>query len=106
MNPGHLAQLANVTVKVLGKSVTDPGLQELAMIAFLPFFLGILARVMASREVDKAKLDAEQPAPSWLGRLRPTPRRSMTALGRWIDNAGWVMIAIGAGLLLYVYART
>jgi hypothetical protein len=101
MNP----LLANTTVQVLGKNVTDPVLQQVSVLAIIPIFIGMIALVMTSRMVDEERIRAEPSIAKLFGRGLP-PRRILTDTGRKVQMAAFFALGIGGVLLLFLIIKT
>jgi hypothetical protein len=98
-------QLAETTVTVLGRNVTDPALQLVAQIVFVPLFIGIGALVISQRMVDEERLRAEPRVSKYVGG-RFVPSRVLTDLGRKVRTGAYVALGIAGVLLLLLILKT
>ncbi len=99
------SSIADTTVRVLGKQVTDPTLQLISFLAILPIFLGMFALVMTSRMIDEDRIRAEPSVAKLFGRGLP-PRRVLTDAGRKVQTAAFISLVVGGMLLLVVFIKT
>jgi hypothetical protein len=99
------ALLADTTMTVLGKSVTDPLLKMVGGIAVVPIFLGSAALVFSQRMVDEDRLRAEPRVSKFVGG-GIVPSRILTDSGRKVRKAAYTSLGIGGVMLLFIVLKT
>jgi len=95
--------LADVGVQVFGKQISDPDLQLVGLAAFAPFFLGVMAIVLASRMI--AADSKARPTTSEALRSLSALSRKLTPAGTKMRSVGFGLVGLGMTMFAYIYFR-